>query len=106
MTTEDGGKATTQFKPGKSGNPGGMTKEQRAQIAVVRSAALEHCPQAIRELVELMNSTDPKVKLAACNSILDRGMGKPAQAITGGDEGDAPLQLAGVLKLVKPAEKA
>ena len=37
-------------------------------------------------------------------SILDRGLGKPAQAITGGDEDDAPLKVEGVLKLVRPPD--
>lgn len=102
MASED-----TRFKPGQSGNPGGATKEQRAQQRAVKEKALEHCLEALQKHVDLMrNSPDERIQQASANSILDRGLGKPAQALIGGDEDEAPLQLAGVLKLVKPAEKA
>jgi hypothetical protein len=32
-------------------------------------------------------------RVAAANSLIDRGWGKAAQAITGGDEDDNPLRL-------------
>ena len=83
----------TRFKPGQSGNPGGVTKETRAKQTAIKEKALEHCPQAIAELVALMNSSDPKVKLSACNSILDRGLGKPAQALVGDDGDGGPIQV-------------
>ncbi len=86
------------FAPGQSGNPGGRPKE----AAEVKALARTHCRAAVEKLAALMESEDDKTRIAACNSILDRGLGKPAQAITGGDEDDAPLKVEGVLKLVKP----
>jgi hypothetical protein len=86
------------FAPGQSGNPGGRPKEN----AEVKALARSHCKVAVEKLAALMESEDEKTRIAACNSILDRGLGKPAQAITGGDEDDLPLKVEGVLKLVKP----
>lgn len=87
------------FKPGQSGNPGGRPKE----AAEVKSLARSHSKEAVDKLVALMRSSaDERTIIAACNSILDRGLGKPAQAITGGDEEDLPLKVEGVLRLVKP----
>lgn len=72
---------STRFKKGQSGNPGGMTAEQAKKRQEMQLAALEHCPAALKELVNLLASADPRVRVVAANSILDRGLGKPAQAI-------------------------
>jgi len=40
--------------------------------------------------------------LASFKEINDRLEGKPAQAIIGGDEDDAPISIQGVVKLVRP----
>lgn len=95
--------AATQFKPGAEwkGNPGGITKEVKAQQRAARELALQYCPRAIQELVKLLDSDDERVRTVAANSILDRGLGKPAQALVG-DADEAPIQLAGILKLTKP----
>src|SRR5690348_17126785 len=71
----------TQFKKGKSGNPGGMTSEVAKGVREMRAKALTHCPDALQKLVEALGSNDEKVRIQAANSILDRGLGKPAQAI-------------------------
>lgn len=93
----------TQFKPGAAwtGSAGGITKEQKAQQRAAKAMALDHCPRAIQELVALLDSPDPRVRIVAANSILDRGLGKPALAIVGDDDAPA-IQLAGILKLTKP----
>jgi hypothetical protein len=39
------------------------------------------------------NSTSDPAKVAAANSLLDRGWGKPAQAIVGGEDGDNPIRI-------------
>lgn len=85
------------WKPGESGNPGGRPKEN----AEVKALARSHCRAAVEELARLMASEDEKTRLAACNAILDRGLGKPAQVVIG-DEDEAPLQMRGVITLVKP----
>jgi hypothetical protein len=88
-----------KFLPGQSGNPSGRPKE----AAEVKALARSHSKTAVEKLVELMlSSADERTVIAACNSILDRGLGKPAQAITGGDDDDNPLRVDGRIKLVKP----
>jgi hypothetical protein len=79
---------------GVSGNPGGMphdgsprlttaSKLRRETISDVRLLARDHGPTAIAKLAKIMNSetaTDMAV-IAACNSMLDRGWGRPPQAV-------------------------
>jgi HEAT repeat protein len=85
------------FKPGESGNPGGRPKE----AAEVKALARSHCVEAITTLVRLMRSEDEKVAKAASDSLLDRGIGKPAQVIIG-DVDEDPVQVSGCITLVKP----
>ena len=67
-----------QFKPGKSGNPGGRPKEDCA----VRALAREKSTRAVQILAEIMeNSRSDTARILAANSILDRAVGKPAQEI-------------------------
>lgn len=77
------------FKPGKSGNPGGRPKE----AAEVKALAQEYGAEAIDKLVALLRGEDDRVAKAAADSLLDRGFGKPGQAVemTGADGG--PLSL-------------
>ena len=77
------------FQPGKSGNPGGRPKE----AAEVKALAQEYGAEAIEKLVALLRGEDDRVAKAAADSLLDRGFGKPGQAVemTGADGG--PLSL-------------
>lgn len=53
---------------------------------LVASLAREHTEAAIKTLVDLMLTAEENaVKKAAADSLLDRGWGKPAQAINHGD---------------------
>jgi hypothetical protein len=65
------------FKKGQSGNPGGRVGVPRE----VRDLARQHSTTAIERLVHWMKSDDPRASVAACNSILDRGFGRPAQLL-------------------------
>ena len=89
------------FEKGKSGNPGGRPKE----VAEVRELAKKHGPEAIAKLVELMGSENERTAVAACEAILNRGYGRPAQSVTlGGEEGGPPVQLDGVVRFVSANE--
>jgi hypothetical protein len=65
--------AANIWKPGRSGNPTGNSGLYGETVRLARQPA----PDAIRRLIELMRSEDERVAAAACNSILDRALGKP-----------------------------
>ena len=83
-----GGLRSTSFRPGVSGNPAGRPKrpdtiEARRVVADVKSAARELTPVAMDTLEKAM--TDQKTpwaaKITAAIAVLDRGWGKPMQAV-------------------------
>ena len=78
------------FKPGQSGNPGGRPKE----VVEVRALARAHTNEAVQELRSIMRSADEpaSARVAAANSLLDRGWGRAPLAITG--EGGGPVEAA------------
>lgn len=80
------------FAPGQSGNPGGRPKDDE-ETREVKALARQNSKKAILKLVEWMDSENPKASVSACNSILDRGFGKPGQAI----EVDAVVEMTRLL---------
>lgn len=74
------------FQPGQSGNPGGRPKldPKLKEMAQAKTA------EAFNVVVQCLNDDDMKIRLKAAEMILDRGYGRPPQAITGEDGG--PLQ--------------
>jgi len=79
-----------RFQKGKSGNPGGRSKEDFR----IRDLARERCPEALDVLREIYRDQKaPKAaRVSAAVAMLDRGLGKPVQAITG--EGGGPILLS------------
>ncbi len=69
-----------RFQRGLSGNPGGRPKNP-PEMAEVIELARQRRPAAVRRLAQIaMNKkTPPVAAVMACNSILDRGYGKPIQ---------------------------
>lgn len=70
---------------GQSGNPGGRPKGEREVIELAREAS----PRAIGRLIELVESKDERVGIAAANSVLERAFGKPTQPLA--NDADNPL---------------
>ena len=70
------------WKPGQSGNPGG-----RRDTKELRELARTYTEDAIRTVAELMlsDSTPPNVRIQAADLLLNRGWGRPVQAIEGPD---------------------
>lgn len=78
-----------KWRKGISGNPGGRP----AAYAVFVEAAHRETPDALRQLVWLRDHADNHaVRLAACREILDRGFGRPAQAVQLTGEDNGPLR--------------
>ena len=67
------------FRKGQSGNPGGRPKI----LADVRELARAHTAKALNTLVEIVENkkSPPAARVAAANSLLDRGYGKPEAKI-------------------------
>ena len=83
-----GGLRSTSFKRGQSGNPGGRPKrpatiEAYQTTTDVRAAARSHTTTALQTLADAMRSEIAPwaARVAAANAILDRGWGKPSQAV-------------------------
>lgn len=81
-----GGKRSTSFRPGVSGNPRGRprrpaTIEARQLVADVKALARECAPEAISTLKMIMLDTKAPAaaRISAASSILDRAHGKPKQ---------------------------
>lgn len=82
---------------GQSGNPGGRPKED----AELRKLARAHTQEAIERLAFWLHSDNAKASVSAANALLDRGYGKPTQPISGDDD-MPPVQVQGLVKLVRP----
>lgn len=89
------------FQPGQSGNPGGRPKAADD----VRDLARQHTVAAVEKLVFWLASDNPKASVAAANSLLDRGWGRPVQAVSGPD-GEALQFPSAITFVVKQAAGA
>jgi hypothetical protein len=75
------------FKKGQSGNPSGRPKV----IQELQALAREHSAHAFNRIIALVDHEDARVALAASQEILNRGFGKPPQAVVG-DGGEGPVR--------------
>ena len=77
-------------KPGerRGGRAKGVPNKNTASL---KALALPYCPEAIELYVAYLRdeSLPPMIRMAAADRLLDRGAGKPPQALTGAD--DQPL---------------
>ena len=76
------------YVKGQSGNPGGRPKED----GEVKKLARKHTKEAMDTLVKWMRSDNAKASVTASQALLDRGYGKPVQAISGPDGGAIPVK--------------
>lgn len=83
-----GGLRSTSFKAGNTA-AAGRPKHNLVVVADVKALARGYSEVAIRALVSVLESskTPPAARVSAATAILDRGWGKPVQALSGPDEG-------------------
>lgn len=79
--TPEGRDKAGRFKKGHSGNPGGMKPMDNKTKEILRAAA----PKAAALLVQMLEdpTTQPKLRLQAAETVLDRVYGKASQPIEG-----------------------
>jgi len=79
-----------KFRKGQSGNPGGRPKV----LGEVQELARQHAPTVIVELARLaLRAKSETARIAAIRELLDRGYGRPRQAMEVSVPADNPLQL-------------
>jgi hypothetical protein len=72
------------------------------QIKSLARARTERAIQVLQGIMDQPTASDA-ARVSAANSLLDRGWGKPAQAITGGDDDDKPVGISVIERIiVKP----
>lgn len=95
---------TTRFKPGHSGNPGGMPKWVRE----VRQLAGAKSPRAIERLAELVESEDGKIAVAAATALLDRAGVSPKvtveSEVPASEQDDSRIDVVAYAKIVTLCE--
>ncbi len=78
-------------KPGE--RRGGRRKgTPNKATAGIKAAFQKHGDELVDALLTLTKEKDPRVRLGAVQAALDRGWGRPAQAVTG-EGGDGPVQI-------------
>jgi hypothetical protein len=95
-----------RFLKGHGGNPSGRPSDLREITALARS----HSPKMLQVLVDIANDPEQPVfaRVQAAQHVLDRGLGKPPQAIavaTGASSPEAFSQMLDVLRSGGPISR-
>lgn len=85
--TGKGGRRSTSFRPGQSGNPGGRPKKDE-RLRKIEDMARDHSEEAIAALLDVAkNGSTETARVAAAQAILDRGWGTPVKRTEAGEPG-------------------
>lgn len=73
----------TTWKPGQTGNPGGRSPRVGPNGESLTELCRAHTTDAIKALHDIMQAAanEPKDRITAALALLDRGWGKPKEAI-------------------------
>jgi hypothetical protein len=71
------------FQKGQSGNPGGRAKVALPDGTTITDLARSHTAEAIKTLANIMKSkkAPEAARVSAAAAVLDRGWGRPRQAV-------------------------
>lgn len=71
------------FSKGQSGNPGGRPKVVLADGKTLADLARQHTEEALQTMLSVMRdaAAPPTARMNAAAAVLDRGWGRPAQAV-------------------------
>lgn len=88
-------------RPGAGRKPGAVSKAKRELAAMAK----EHAEEALSVLVHIMRCDESgAVRVSAANAILDRGYGKPMQAMQHGTDPENPLPAFIPVRIIDPNE--
>lgn len=88
-------------RPG-AGRPKGSVSKANAGL---RNAARRYTKSALKTLSQIMESGESEAsRVAAATALLDRGHGKPAQALTGEDGGAIKHEVIVATGIARPAD--
>lgn len=81
------------FVKGQSGNPGGRAKVTVNGMSLTEMARV-HTEKALKALVEVVSNEEApeSARISAATALLDRGWGRPAQAVELSGPDGGPIQ--------------
>ena len=86
------------WQKGESGNPTGAGAGRKKMSPEMRAALDAYGPEGIETLIQIARTSERDVdRLTAINALLDRGYGKPVQAIDAEINDLRPITFAPVL---------